>query len=208
MDDTGPDRLHAIETLAKLKISPFSNQIQVADFLSEDSINVFTVFQLWSFAYTSETAYTLAENALLDITLALEQSVPVRSASAFALSRLGGLDSLSWRLLAGAALMEEDEILKVNLLNTATVTVPGDRIATPLYTEVKDGLLRLSEKYENNSFKISVFDALSAKGEAENLDGIFSMLDKIQPAKDAGSADVLSYGAYAVLKITQRLNIE
>lgn len=207
LDENGADRLHAVETLAKLKISPFKQDVKLENLLTADSMDNFQVYKIWSFAYSSEKAFPEVQQSFLDLSLSSTQAFLIRAISAYALKKMGGLDDNSWNTYAQRALAEPvDAPIRVNLLNTAIVTAGKESVKTDLYNEVFANLMQLYDENADNSIKMSVFDALAEKGTARQLDLLNTFFNKTKNAKDAATVDVLASCTYAILKIKERNN--
>ncbi|MCK9508535.1 MAG: hypothetical protein M0Q54_08855 [Pigmentiphaga sp.] len=205
LDENGADRLHAIETLAKLAISAFDESTKVSDVLSVGTLDNFTVYKLWNFAYSSEDNFKIVQDSLLRFSISGNQEFLVGAISAYALKKMGNLDDVSWKLLAESALAETtDTPIRANLLNAAIVTADITAVQSDLYRKVFNVLISLSEKTKDNGAIMSILDALSEKGNKEDLKIIYSIIDEIKDLEDATSADILSSCAYAILKINEK----
>ncbi|HBY54691.1 MAG TPA: hypothetical protein DEH15_19915 [Marinilabiliales bacterium] len=203
LDEKGIDRIHAIETLAKLNISPFENDMKINELLVVDSIDNFIIYKLWSFAYTSEESFRLAQNALLKLTVSADNADSIRVISAYALKKLGELDYLSWKLLAESALTESSS-LKVNLLNAAIITADIEALKTNSVNKILTELIDLNEKDDKNVIRMNLLDALAEKGTKKHLDLILSVYKKLKSSEEVESIDVLSSCAYALLMINNK----
>ena len=198
LDENGKDRLHAIETLAKLKVPVWDKEVKLSDILITDEMDNFAVYKLWNFACTSEENFAIAQDSLLKLSISRLQIPVVRAISGYALKKMGNLNHSSWNLLAESALSELSDI-QVNLLNAAIVTANKEITPTDLYKQVKQTLIALNNREDKNSIKMNLLDALAEKGNEEDLDIIYSIFSKTKSLEDAESADVLSSCAYAIL---------
>lgn len=206
LDEFGQDRVHAIETLAKLELSPFSKETKSEDILP-DVLDSFSVYKLWSYAYTSEESYLESKDLLLKYACDVRQSMQIRATAAYALKKMGKLDEISWNQLVKSSLSESVEVyLQAELLSACVMTACNDVIHTSLYKEVFKELIGLIDKGDH-AVLIKVLDALSEKGNFENRDIISSIFDKMKTLQDEKFADVLSSYAYAAIEIRKRERI-
>ena len=199
------DRLHAIETLAKLRVPAWGKEVELSDILSDDPVDNFAVYKLWNFASTSDENSSIARDSLLKLSISTDQSPAVRIISAYALKKIKSLEEASWTLLAESALSElVDTSVQTSLLNAAILTANEETEQTNLYKQIKKMLISLQDKEDTNNIRMSLLDALAEKGNTGDLDRVFSIFDKIESTEDAASADVLLLCAYAILRILER----
>lgn len=203
LDDSGSDRLHAIETLAKLSVSPFKEGSQLSDILTTDSVDSFSVYKLWSFAYTTEQAFMISQDSLLRLSMSTSHPFAIRAISAYALKKLGKLDHASWKDLAQMVLGEQvDSPIRINLLNTAIITADEELEKTDQYSKMFDELSRYAQKKDaGNGLKISFFDVLAEKGKREHLELLQPFCNQIKNEQDR---DMQSYALHAFLRIYER----
>ncbi|MFA7492871.1 MAG: hypothetical protein WCZ43_05075 [Proteiniphilum sp.] len=205
LDEKGSDRLHAIETLAKLKISVFDANSKLTDILITDTLDSFAVYKLWNFAYSSEENFWLVQDRLLKIAISEDRSPLVKIISAYTLKKMGVMDGTAWRTLAETALSTSSDLsVQVVLLNTAIVTANQEMAQTALYVRAVKELFHLNEKEYNNNFKMSLLDTLAEKGDKEDLELLYSIFNTIKTVEDAATVDLLSSCAYAILMIEKK----
>jgi hypothetical protein len=204
-DENGADRLHTIETLAKLKIPVFGDEIELSDIFTGGFPDSFSIYTLWNFAYTSNENFEIVQELLLRFSISEQYDFSTRSVSLYALRKLGILKNSLWEILSDAALSESDENpIKVNLLTAAIITACNNAIETDSYKQIWNYLLSLSRNEEKNNVHMNVLDALAEKGGRDELEIICAVMDKKKGLNDPESVDILSCCAYAILKIKQR----
>lgn len=204
-DENGTDRLHAIETLAKLEVPVFSDEIKLSDIFTGGIPDSFSIYKLWNFAYTSDENFEIVQELLLRFSVSEQYDFSTRSISLYALRKLGTLKDSSWKTLSDSTLLESDKNpIKANLLTTAIVTADNNAVQTDSYKEIWNDLLSLSRNEEKNNACMNVLDAFAEKGGRDELEIISALIDKKKGLHDLQSVDVLSYCAYAILQIKQR----
>ncbi|RYZ63090.1 MAG: hypothetical protein EOO14_00170 [Chitinophagaceae bacterium] len=208
-DVNGPDRLHAAETLAKLKLSPAERYPEATQkSLSDESRNL-QVYTRWALSYAPGTNADEFRRDFLQIVRSDTNQV-VRMISAFILRRSGGLTEAEWTELSRMALAESPESpLKKNLLNTAIVTFPAGAKKTPDYEKIRKAML---ENYQGFSAgeRMELAQALAEKGEASDLPLLTAYLTNENSAglyenDSKEAADVRANAAYAIVKIKRRI---
>ena len=204
-DKNGTDRLHAIETLAKLEVPVFGDEIELNDIFTGGVWDSFSIYKLWNFAYTSDENFEIVQELLLRFSVSEQHDFSTRSVSLYALRKLGTLKDSSWKILCDSTLSESDNNpIKTNLLTTAIVTADNNAVQTDSYKKIWNNLLSLSKNEEKNNAYMNVLDAFAEKGGRDELEIISALIDKKKGLHDLQSVDVLSYCAYAILQIKQR----
>ncbi|SDF88511.1 hypothetical protein SAMN04487996_11394 [Dyadobacter soli] len=204
LDENGPDRIHAAETLAKLRISMLTESPAITNRTLQSNAQALALYTIWSTAFDSAKQMEAVKIELVKNLTPLSGSDGAKkSISAYVLRQLGGLDERYWELVAGAALQEaETSPARVNLLSTAWLTAvnPGNAKLPP----IKSALLKYATaatKGERSEMAL----ALAAKGNADDLPVLLEMFENKYPLGDpAADYDVRAAAAYAILKITQR----
>lgn len=207
-DMNGPDRLHASETLAKLKISPLEKYPEaVQQSLADESRNL-QVYTLWAISYSSPDSLNKNRPEFLHMAVS-DTSTDVRKISSYILRKIG-LDSEQWRSFVTAAFSESPTSeLYFSLLTTAYITAPADGEDDDLRSRVGHELLK---DYETRPAvdRIAIAHALAEKGTETDLPVLESLLANehisgIYEADSQEAADVRAAAAYAIIKIKRRL---
>ncbi|WP_298649932.1 hypothetical protein [uncultured Proteiniphilum sp.] len=201
-DKNSTDRLHAIETLAKLEVPVFGDETKLSDIFTGGIPDSFSIYKLWNFAYTSDENFEIVQELLLRFSVSEQYDFSTRSISLYALRKLGILKDSSWKILSDSTLSESNKNpIKVNLLTTAIITANNNAIQTDSYKEIWDNLLSLSRNEEKNNVCMNVLEAFAEKGGRDELEIISALIDKKKGLDDPQSVDVLSYCAFAILRI-------
>jgi len=197
-DLNAKDRIHAAETLAKLRTSPTS-ELALQDAVNSENINLST-YSRWAELYgPADSIQTKKSDFIQGI---LHQDAQARNVTAYAVSQMGELASEEWKQLANTALSEPDDSpAKVNLLCAALITAPQDSTASEAYHLAKAQLLQ--PKVNHTATELStVVNMLAQVGTTDELPMLTEMLDM----KSESSADLRSSAAYAILSIDGRQN--
>lgn len=201
LNKNGADRLHAIESLAKLRISPFIEDEQFSRTL--DIMDNFEIYQLWSFAYVSDKQFYTSQDLLLKLATSTDNSSFVRATSSYALKRMGKLSFPSWTFLAESALTDVSPA-KPNLLNAAIITATDKSSRTDLYDKLWNELISVYKKENNNILRTLLLDSFSNGENGQHSEIIDSIFQEMQDLKDPESIDVLSTCAYAICQLTSK----
>ncbi|MBC7390180.1 MAG: hypothetical protein H7329_13265 [Opitutaceae bacterium] len=207
-DENGLDRIHAAETLGKLKLSPMNNFPDATKkILITEKENLY-VYTLWASSHASAAAYEKNKAKFLDLLFNSEKE-DLRRISAFILRREEKLSLQEWESLAAKALAEPTTSpLKRTMLNTTFATLPKgvekkEEMAKIKAAMVKDaGLLAAGARIE-------LALVLADKGDKTDLPLLQGMLENAEskglyePNTPLG-ADVRATAAYAILKIIKR----
>ncbi|GAB2770265.1 hypothetical protein GCM10027275_11120 [Rhabdobacter roseus] len=198
-DPTAPDRVHAAESLAKLRVPILEPERR-----QPDTDPILHLFATWAEAYTSKPAASQAQETLLQLVAATERPVRERKLAAYALRHLGTLPDSAWTHLADLALREPaTSEARVFMLSAAFVTAPGT--SSGRWQPVREALLaaaqsgRKAERYE-----LAV--ALSEKGTSSEITLLTSLLDATQGGTFSREdvVDMQLAAAYALLRIDRR----
>ena len=206
VDTTAPDRIHAAETLAKLKISPLTKFPDVTNRTLNDTNNMLSVYTRWAVSYTSDSEEEKYKKEFIHDLFNNSDTV-IRKISAYVLSKSKNLTDGEWKDLAEKALAEPaTSPLKQTLLNTAFVTYTGhDKTKSD---SVKKELLMEYER-SNAEQRIALSQSLADKGTCSDLAVPKSFINNENAAAlyDVNSplaADVRAFAAYAILDIIKR----
>ena len=134
-DYTSLDRIHAAETLAKLKVSPNSISAKVTDSVLKSDHNPMWAYTYWGTAYTSEKEMYEVKNKLINIILNAEESTLVKKIAIYALYKMKNLGVQNWDLLSSRAVNEPmDSPLYTSLLTCTLANTPKDSLLGSIVT--------------------------------------------------------------------------
>ncbi|HEY8660208.1 MAG TPA: hypothetical protein VIL78_14345 [Hanamia sp.] len=206
-DMDGPDRIHASETLAKLKqpVTDLFPEVTAKTLISSDR-NLQT-YALWASSFRSESRMNENRKKFLEMGLT-DTSVIIRKISLYVLRQTKGLNLQQWERLTSAALStnKADETY-VTVLATSLVTAPVGADANML-SRVNNLLMSGVEHY-SAAQRTELSQALAEKGDKKDLKILEGFMDDqhsstiYDPASDEG-ADLRAAAAYAILKIYSR----
>lgn len=200
-DTTGQDRIHAAETLAKLKISPVHIDEAISQAALQSSVKPLALYTLWSSAYTSADSMAASREAFLRL---LQAEDPLeRTIAAYSLRKLAGFTGGEWNVLADAALQEPPSSpAAVYMLSSAFVTMPEEEVASR--ERIREALLTYATAAGKGD-RMEMAMALSERGGEEDIPLLTSLLANEAPLeKEADNADVRAAAAYALLTIIDR----
>lgn len=203
-DENGNDRIHAAETLAKLRVSPLTAYPEITKRAMDNSDRRLSLYTRWSVGYTSGDSLKNMAEFFLELAIAQGEDPSGRSLAAYIIRQSGLPGEEKWKLLAESALSEHnDQSVRVALLNAAFVTFPPESALTDLSAQVYDEMMKYRESDRLND-RIKVANALAEKGKREHI----TILESFQETADAfnspGDADLRSFAAYAILRISER----
>lgn len=112
LDSTATDRTHAVETLAKLKISTLSDDKHLTEQTLQSPVKSLALYTLWSVAFSSPDSLKNAPARLLDVIMKAGDDGSVKGTPAYALRQLKGLSNDQWKSLASTALSEPASTLR------------------------------------------------------------------------------------------------
>lgn len=204
LDPEGSDRLHASETLAKLRISPMTDDPDVTNSSLNSSMKALVIYTLWSIAFTSEAHLQDARARLIRILSdPSEKESPVKSIAAYATRQIGNVSPSDWKTLADAAKDEpQGSPAKVYLLSSAWVSHQAENeIDREQLALLHEGLLAYKNA-KNKGERSEMAMALAEKGTNQDLPVLLSLLRNENPlGNEADDYDVMAAAAYAILRI-------
>lgn len=207
-DEQGQDRIHAAETLGKLKSSPMTKYADATNkILATEKENLY-VYTLWASAQASKAAYETNKLKFLNL-LYTSKIDDLRRISAFVLRKEGKLTPSEWTTLAKTAIAEADQSpLKKTLLNTAYATYPPAQSTSSYVQKIKKEMLANHAQLPAGG-RIELALVLADKGTKEDLPILTDFLtnkhsDGFYEANSALAADIRATAAYAILKIKKR----
>ena len=207
-DLDGPDRLHAAETLAKLKISPQQQYPEATERSVHDESRNMQVYTHWALSYTPGADAHQFTSDFLQM-METDTNKIVKMISAYIIRNRKGLTAGEWTKLSQQALAEPDSSdLKRNLLNTAFVTFPDSMGKTEDFGEIRQAMTRNYQLF-SAAERIQLAQALAEGGDESDIHLLTSYLNNehaagIYDVNSAEGADVRAAAAYAILKIKER----
>ncbi|MEO8765988.1 MAG: hypothetical protein ABI416_16930 [Ginsengibacter sp.] len=204
----GPDQLHAIETLAKLKLSPLAKFADATQGALASKNRDLSVFTLWAASYSSEEALKKNRQEFLDLAVS-DSNETTRKISAFILRKMGNLTKDQYTYLGEKALSEPvASPLRNSLLNTAYVTFPESDNESATFLKIRAAMLKDHVHFSSDK-RIELALSLAESGSVADLRLLQSFLDNenirgIYGADSDEAADVRAAAAFAILKIKKR----
>ena len=209
-DIDGPDRLHAAETLAKLRISPLEKYPDATQKSVTDTNRNMQVYTHWALSYAPNADTNKFRHDFLHM-LASDTNKIVRMISAYIVRRIKSLTPGEWTKLSMQALEEPDSSdLKNNLLNTALVTFPAGLNKPLAYEKIKEAA-KANYQHFSADKRIQLAQALAETGDESDIPLLQSYLNNediagFYDADTKEAADVRAAAAFAILKIKTEHN--
>jgi SSS family solute:Na+ symporter len=205
LDTAGRDRIHAIETMAKLKISPLPQYPEVTGAALHSDVKSLSAYTHWAVAYTNEDSAKAAGKYFLGRLLDANGDILQRRVAAYILRNSGELDMTDWNALSDMALtLPDDAEGKVSFLNAALLTAPQEMKTSETYKNIFDSFLAFSNK-KDKGIRMDIAAGLAVAGGKEHLPVLADWMRNADPTGIAADdADVQASAAYAILKILER----
>jgi len=206
-DMKGPDRIHASETLAKLKqpVAILFPQVTAKTLSSTD--RSLQTYALWASSFGADGKMDKNREKFLDMALT-DTNMVIRKISAYVLRQSKGLDMQQWARLTSAALsLDHTDENYVTFLATSLVTAPVEADSKKL-SQINT-LLTKGVRHYTAAQRTELALALAEKGDKNSLGLLEGFMDDkgsvglYGPASDEG-ADLRAAAAYAILKICNR----
>lgn len=196
----GPDRIHAAETLAKLRFcfNELDQQVVQADMEAGDMIGAFVA---WGMSIACPPLQKNDDHSrLLHL---LQGDVAERKLAAYGLSFLSKPTALQWRALADKALAETDAETKAYLLGAAyQLYSAGQTADTVVYEQVRTQLLALVHS-TIKSARMELCRALASRSDSDGkavLTQLASLQSAIKSLPGHQNLDIRATAAYGLLK--------
>lgn len=206
LDTGGKDRIHAIETMAKLKISPLPDYPFETQDALKSSIKGLSAYAHWAIAYTNADSMHSAKKYFLGRLLDANEEILQQRIAAYVLRNSGKLEMEDWDILQLRALtLPAGAEAEISFLNAALLTAPPEVKTSETYKKIFDRLLSLSNK-KDKGVRMDIAAGLAAAGNTEHLPLLTNWMRNADPTGlAADDADVQASAAYAILKISERL---
>jgi len=207
LDTAGRDRIHAIETMAKLKVSPLPQYPEATDAVLHSDIKSLSAYTHWAVAYTNEDSAKAAEKYFLGRLMDANEDIVQRRVAAYVLRNSGELGMTDWNVLSDMALtLPDDAEGKVSFLNAALLTAPQQVKTSETYKNIFNRFLAFSNK-KDKGIRIDIAAGLAVAGDKEQLPVLTDWMRNADPTGIvADDADVQASAAFAILKICDRVS--
>ena len=207
LDTTGKDRIHAAETLAKLKISPYITDPEKTAAALNSNDMALQGYTHWAMAYTNDSTMAKAQSYFVNNLTNPEADIVLRRISSYVLRYIGGISNEAWNTLADNILaMPDEHEEKISLLTTTIILADEQATKAEKYQSLKKMLLAFAKK-NTKTARIEIANALVAKGTKADLTLLQQWLrNEIPIGINADDADVQASAAYAILSICERVN--
>lgn len=205
LDTAGSDRVHAIETMAKLKISPLPQYPEATGAALHSDNKALAAYTHWAMAYTNEDSAKAARKYFLGRLLDAKEDILQRRVSAYVLRNSGVLDIKDWNVVSNMAMaLPVDAEGKVSFLNAALLTAPQEIRTGEAYKNIFDRFLAFSNK-KDKGIRMDIAAGLAVAGGKDDLPVLTGWMRNADPTGIAtDDADVQASAAYAVLQIGNR----
>lgn len=156
------DHVRAAESLAKLKVSPYSVHTVKTDSILNGVHNSLWLYTFWGSAYDKAENIHAIKGRLADIVSVREESDTIRKLAAYALLNMGGIAFDKWELLIDAAENEPDSSVAYPcILGSVLINAPPDSLMAPRVVNCREKLVELFSSPEVTGH----FEVLSILGE-------------------------------------------
>ena len=215
-DPKSTDRLHAAETLTKLRVPLIEEAPEETAQILEGETSPLFVYTLAGASWGTTKKAKDNFQQLLALTTGDQSTDQIQMQGAYALRHLGGLSDSEWQSLARTAFEEPEESgARIYLLSSAFVLAPESKRSSPVVSNLHAELI----KYKNAGSKgarAEMAVALGEKGTAEDVETLRSILNNEDPLNTGKltsreeiisapeNADVRSAAAYGILRIYSR----
>lgn len=198
-DTAGADRLHAIETLAKLHYPVEPDTVQLPQLEKGDG-DVFSIYRLWNAAYHQAYGRQRVQRICLDLIRNPSFDQNLLPNVSYLIRFLGPISLTDWQLLCNfTAGLEGNSAVHANFLATAWIVAPPD---APL-TAIKSKLLGMAT---DRSTLVHVFTGLAKRGTSDEEKILMQLFKRVSDRNAVDyDADIHAYGAHAVVMLCNRL---
>lgn len=206
LDTAGKDRIHAIETMAKLKLSPLPQYPEVTGAALHSDNKALAAYTHWAIAYTSEDSAKAAGKYFLGRLLDANEDILQQRVAAYVLRSSGTLDIADWNVLSDMVLaLPDDAEGKVGFLNTVLLTAPREVKSSEVYKNIFNRFFAFSNK-KDKGIRMDIAAGLAVAGGRDDLPVLTGWMRNTDPTGIAADdADVQASSAYAVLQICNRV---
>ncbi|WP_152266419.1 hypothetical protein [Agriterribacter humi] len=207
LDTAGRDRIHAIETMAKLEMSPLPDYPFETQDALKSSIKSLAAYAYWAIAYTNTDSMQSAKKYFLGRLLDANEDILQQRIAAYVLRNSGNLEMEDWDILQDRALaLPAGAEAEISFLNAALLTAPPEAKTGETYKKIFGRLLAFSSK-KDKGVRMDIAAGLVVAGGEQHLPLLTGWMRNTDPTGVAADdADVQASAAYAILKISGRMN--
>ena len=212
LDQNGEDLIHAAETLAKLKVSPWEADSVITQNAIDGENKVLSTYTWWASLYSSGEAHQHSRDDFFQ--LIHHDDARVRRIAAYALRHLDDLNAEEWYQLAEKALSESGTSeAKIYLLSAAVVTAPKDATRAEAYQTAWKELIQAKDA-PGKAERAEMLAAMAEVGSLADLPLLTALLNRENPIGESNTntsittlinnpedADIQSIVAYTILSI-------
>lgn len=205
LDTNGTDRIHAVETLAKLNISPLSVNDKITRQALESATKSLAFYTQWSVAYTSPAWQARTQKEFLDMLVAGIADGGAERQASYILRQFGKLSEQDWKKFVQILLNKPiDTNPNVNLYSAAFTTAPESLSASDAFKKIHKRLLHFGQSASKGD-RYELAMALSINGSGQDIPTLMALLHRENPlAAAVDNADVAAAAGYALLKLAQK----
>lgn len=203
--EDGPDRIHAAETLAKLRISPANDDVQIATRALHGPDSALAGYTRWSVMFTSVDSLAAGQRYFTNAYVTPDGSKADKEMAAYALGRTCQFSAAEWPSLAEAALSEtEGSSARLYMLTCALMTAPAKLEGSARWMRIRHALSTYQRSREADLLSELAF-ALAKKGNEEDVAFLTRLLNDTHPTdSEHGDADVHAAAAFALIQMANR----
>lgn len=196
IDTSAPDRIHAAETLAKLKIAKQDRDSSVIESILALDVSPLWFYTHWWIIPQLENGSEKLKKFLFDIVQSDQYDAHIRSMASYVIreDKSISLNEEEWQTLRNIVITESGGSELQALLAVAAFSKAPDNIPTDQLMDVKE---ILSDCKDLNAYQYCL--AYAEKGVSSDVDKLTVLLDN-------EDADIRNAAAYAILRINQRSN--
>lgn len=204
LDTSGKDRIHAVETMAKLKLSPLPEHPQVTEAALNSGIKSLEVYTRWAIAHTHADSMKTAKEYFLQRLSDDNEDDLTRRIAAYVLRNSGELSAAAWgRLVEKLQSLPAANSLRLTIANTVLVTAPTSEKTSATYKSARE-IFDTYRDAADKGARIEMAATLAAVGTTDDLELLQQWMRNEKPTgKVSDDADVQASAAYAILKITE-----
>ncbi|MFK5972230.1 MAG: hypothetical protein QM485_03020 [Flavobacteriaceae bacterium] len=198
---TSLDRIHAAESLAKLKVSPNTISVEVTDSILKSTHNPMWTYTYWGTAYTSEKEMYQVKNKFIDIILNSKESTLIKRIALYALYKMKNISVQNWDLLTSRTLNEpKNSPLYTSFLTCTLVNTPKDSLQSTRVLKCKKKLEK--QIYSSNNNELSA--ALAVYQDIANEEDLPFLTSFMEKGDNEDSIEITMASANAILSIVKR----
>jgi hypothetical protein len=198
VENTSLDRIHAAESLAKLKVSPSTISIGITDSILKASHDPLWAYTYWGTAYDSEKDMREVKNKFVDIIIDSNEQTQIKRIALYALYKMRNIDVHNWDLLISRALDEtRNSPLNTNLLLCTLANIPRDSLGSSRVRECREKLESKINSLNSDELPptLAVYEYIATE---EDLPFLRFYMDK---GDDLNNREIIMAAANAILSI-------